>query len=265
MAASWPERGIVGQKSYAAGPGGASFHVMLYGTHGEGLLAIIEANRMGQVRTGAASGIATKYMAREDATSVAVIGSGYQAETQLEAVAAVRGITSARNYSRTPERRNSFSERMSEHLGVDVQPVESAEAAVAGADIIVTITGSADPVVTGEMLEMGVHINAAGGNSWMRRELDTHAVAMSDIVATDDIAQAKTECGELMRAAETGHFYWDRLVGLEQIVGGQRSGRDNADQVTLFESQGVALEDVAVCAQLYDMAQEQGIGTQLPS
>lgn len=265
MAASWPERGVVGHKSYSAGPGGASFHVMLYGTGGEGLLAIIEASRVGQVRTGAASGIASRYMARENATSVAVIGSGYQAETQLEAVAAVRGITSARNFSRTPERRNSFAERMSERLGIDVKAAESAEAAVAGADIIITVTNSADPVVTGEMLDKGVHINAAGGNSWMRRELDTRAVTMSDIVATDDIDQAKTECGELIRAAETGHFYWDRLVGLDQIVGGLRSGRDNAEQVTLFESQGVALEDVAVCAQLYDMAKEQGIGTQLPS
>ena len=265
MAASWPDRGVVGQKSYAAGRGGASFHVMLYSTAGEGLLAIIEANRMGQIRTGAASGIATRYMAREDATSVAVIGSGYQAETQLEAVAAVRDITSARNFSRTPDRRNSFAERMSERLGIDVQAAESGEAAVAGADVIITVTNSADPVVTGEMLEMGVHINAAGGNSWQRRELDTHAVAMSDIVATDDIDQAKTECGELMRAAETGHFYWERLARLDQIVGGLRSGRDNAEEVTLFESQGVAFEDIAVCTRLYEMAKEQGIGTQLPS
>ena len=88
----------------------------------------------------------------------------------------------------------------------------------------------------------------------MRRELDTHAVAMSDIIATDDIDQAKTECGELIRAAETGHFYWEQLISLDKIVGGLRSGRDNAEQVTLFESQGVALEDVAVCLRLTQMA-----------
>lgn len=264
MASSWPERGLVGHKSYAAGPGGAAFHVMLYGTNGEGLLAIIEANRMGQVRTGAASGIATKYMAKESAKVVAVIGSGYQAETQLEAIAAVRDIELAKVFSRTPEKRTAFAEKMSEQLSIDVQPSDSAAAAVADSDVIVTVTNSADPVVTGEMLDMGVHINAAGGNSWLRRELDTHAVAMSDIVVTDDIDQAKIECGELMRAAETGHFYWERLVRLDRIVAGLRSGRDNDEQVTLFESQGVAFEDVAVCGKLLEIAKEQGAGKQLP-
>lgn len=264
MAASWPEAGIVGHKSYAAGSGGASFHVMLYGTNGEGLLAIIEANRMGQVRTGAASGIATKYMANPDASSVGIIGSGYQAETQLEAIAAVREITSARVFSRTTERRNSFAARMSERLSIDVQPAESAAAAVQDVDVVVTVTNTAEPVLTGEMLEMGVHINAAGGNSWMRRELDTHAVSMSDVVVTDDIDQAKTECGELMRAAETGHFYWESLVRLDRIVRGWRQGRTKPEDVTLFESQGVAFEDIAVCKNLLNMAREQGIGTELP-
>ncbi len=264
MAASWPKAGIVGHKSYAAGAGGASFHVMLYGTNGEGLLAVIEANRMGQVRTGAASGIATRYMAREEASSVGIIGSGYQAETQLEAVAAVRDIKSAKVFSRTAERRNSFADRMSERLSIDVQPADSAEAAVQGVDVIVTVTNAVDPVLTGEMLDHGVHINAAGGNSWMRRELDTHAVAMSDIVATDDIDQTRIECGELMRAAETGHFSWERLIRLDRIVRGLRQGRTQPGDVTLFESQGVAFEDLAVCNTLLHMARKQGVGTELP-
>jgi alanine dehydrogenase len=265
MAASWPERGVVGHKSYAAGGGGASFHVVLYGTNGEGLLAVIEANRMGQVRTGAASGIGTRYMARNDASTVAIIGSGYQAETQLEAIASVRNISSARVFSRTPERRNSFADRMSERLSIEVLPAESVETAVSDADVICTITNATDPVLTGEMLEPGVHINAAGGNSWQRRELDTHAVAMSDIVATDDVQQAKIECGELMRAADSGHFFWDRIVPLDQVVAGLRSGRDSVAQVTLFESQGIALEDLAVCHRLFLLAQANGIGTMLPS
>ena len=265
MAASWPEQGLVGHKSYAAGSGSTSFHVMLYGSNGEGLLGIIEASRMGQVRTGAASGIATRNMARENSSSVAVIGSGYQAETQLEAVAAVRDIKTASVYSRTPERRNAFADKMSKRLEIDVQPAESAANAVEGSDVVITVTNSAEPVVTGEMLEMGMHINAAGGNSWLRRELDTHAVAMSDLVVTDDIDQAKIECGELMRAAETGHFYWERLTRLDRIVAGLRSGRDNDEQVTLFESQGVAFEDVAVCGRLLQMAKEQGMGTELPT
>ena len=264
MAAAWPERGVVGHKSYAAGRGGATFHVMLYGTNGEGLLAVIEASRMGQVRTGAASGIATRYMARQDARTVGIIGSGYQAETQLEAIAAVRNLAGARVYSRNQERREAFAEKMTERLGLDVTPAESKEEAADSADILVAITSSVEPVITGEMVAAGVHVNAAGNNSWMKRELDTAAVAKADLVATDDIDQAKVECGELMRAAETGQFSWESIVRLDRIVAGLRSGRDSDDDITLFESQGVAFEDVAVCERLYRMAIENGVGTRLP-
>lgn len=265
MTSAWPVKGVVGHKAYAAGAGGMSAHVMLYSTDGEGLLAVIEANRMGQVRTGAASGIATKYVAKKDASSVGIVGAGYQAETQLEAIAAVRDIKSARVYSRTPEKRNAFAKKMSERLGLDVSAAESVEQAIGGTDVVVTITNASDPVVLGEMLEPGMHINAAGGNSWMRRELDTAAVVKCDIVVTDDIDQTRTECGELMRAAETGHFYWEQLVRLDRIVAGLRIGRYNDDEVTLFESQGVAFEDIAVCQRLLTLANERGIGTKLPS
>ncbi|MEX0761827.1 MAG: ornithine cyclodeaminase family protein [Dehalococcoidia bacterium] len=265
MAASWPAKGVVGHKSYAGGRGGVSFHVMIYGTSGEGLLAVMGANRLGQVRTGAASGLATRYMALEDAADVAVIGSGYQAETQLEAVAAVRSLKRARVYSRTPERRNTYAERMSERLGIKVSPSESAESCVSGADVVIVITNSVEPVLTGDMIAPGVHVNAAGNNSWMKSELDTAAVAKADIVAVDDVDQAKIECGELMRAAETGRFSWDTAIPLADIAAGLRSGRSSATDVTLFESQGVALEDVAVAERIYRLALERGVGTELPA
>jgi ornithine cyclodeaminase/alanine dehydrogenase-like protein (mu-crystallin family) len=264
MAAAWPEKGVVGHKAYAAGAGGISAHVMLYSTQGEGLLAIIEASRMGQVRTGAASGVATKYMAKADADSVGVIGVGYQAVTQLEAIAAVRKIKTAKVFSRTPEKRNAFARTMSERLEIDVKPIDTVAQTVAGTDVVVTITNATDPVLLGEMLEPGMHINAAGGNSWMRRELDTAAIVRSDIVSADDLDQARIECGELMRAADTGNFYWERLIRLDRIVGGLRSGRDNDRQITLFESQGVAFEDIAVCERLLKLAKAQGVGAKLP-
>ena len=260
MAGSWREKGVVGQKSYVAGANGASFHVMLYSTRGEGLLAVIEANHMGQVRTGAASGIATRYMARSGASTVGIIGSGNQAATQLEAIAAVRQISSARVFSRTADRRERFAATMSERLNIDVQPTASAAEAVDGVDIVITITNASEPVLTGDMLSPGTHINAAGSNSWMRRELDTAAVGKCGIIATDDVEQARIECGELMRAAATGHFSWETLVGLDRIVAGLQPGRDSDDQITLFESQGVAFEDIAVCNRLYKMAKDQGIG-----
>ena len=262
MAATWKSRGIAGHKSYAVGAGGVSFHVMLYDTADNRLKAVIEANRMGQIRTGAASGVATKFMANEaKGITVGIIGSGYQAETQLEALTHARVVKDAKVYSRSPENRNRYAEHMSAKLGIEVRPVDSAEDA-ADAEIVATMTTSVEPVLQGAWVNSGTHINAAGNNSWMKSEIDARAVAMAEIVAVDDLEQAKIECGELMRAAETGDFSWDKAIPIHEIVSGARSGRDSAAQVTLFESQGIALEDIAVCERIYDMAVEQGVGTE---
>jgi ornithine cyclodeaminase/alanine dehydrogenase-like protein (mu-crystallin family) len=265
MSAAWHSRGVAGHKAYVATRTGVAFHVMLYSTRGEGLLAIIEAGRLGQMRTGAASGVATKYMARQNATSVAVIGAGYQARTQLAAIAAVRPVSTARVFSRTEPNRESFAREMSEALGIKVLPAVSVEACVDGADIVVTITGATEPMLGGEMLAPGMHINASGANSWLRRELDTQAVVMSDVIATDDVAQARVECAELMRAMETGRLTWGQVHELGDVIAGRVAGRTSDQQITLFESQGVALEDIAVAARLNEMAREQGIGMQVPA
>ena len=238
---------------------------MLYGTNGEGLMAVLEAGRMGQVRTGAASGLATNYMALQNASAVGIIGSGYQAETQLEAVCAVRDITEVKVFSRNSSNREKFAVSMGERLGVKVVAVESKESAAEGVDVLIAVTNSIEPVITGDMLEPGMHVNAAGNNSWMKRELDTAAIKKSDVIACDDIDQAKIECGELMQAAETGDFAWDSIVQLDSIISGLRTARSDEGDITLFESQGVAFEDLAVCARLYTLATEQGIGTRLPS
>ena len=262
MFATWPGHQIAGLKSYAGGSGGVNFHVLLYDTSVNSLMAVIEANRMGQIRTGAASGVATKYMARADAQTVGIIGSGYQAETQLAAIAHVRNIRSAKVFSRSEENRNRYAERMSDALGIDVSPASSGEEA-ADADIVATITNSQQPVLLGEWLKPGAHINAAGNNSWLKREIDTRAVTACDIVATDDVEQAKSECGELMRAAEVGRFSWDLAVPIHDIVGGRMSGRDDDKQITLFESQGLALEDIAACERIVQLARENGVGLPL--
>ena len=262
MFASWPGHEIAGLKSYAGGRGGINFHVLLYDTSANSLAGVIEANRMGQIRTGAASGVATKYMAREGATTVGIIGSGYQAETQLAAIAHVRNVKNAKVYSRSEENRNSYAERMSEALDIEVTAVSSGEEA-ADAEIVATITNSQEPVLLGEWLRPGTHINAAGNNSWLKREIDTRAVTSSDIIAVDDVEQAKIECGELMRAAEVGRFSWDLAVPIHDIVGGRISGRDNDDQIALFESQGLALEDIAACERIVALARERGVGLPL--
>ena len=265
MAASWPDKGIVGHKSYVAGPDGAKFHVSVYSTRGEGLLLLMEASRLGQIRTGAASGVATRYMANKDELAVGVIGSGYQAETQLEAIATSCKVTSAKVFSRNEDNRNRFAKRMSERLGIAVGPVSSASECAEGVDVLVAITNSVEPVITGDMLAPGMHVNAAGNNSWLKRELDTAAIAKCGVVVVDDVEQAKYECGELMRAAETGRFSWDNAIPIHDVVAGNRQGRGSPEQITLFESQGLALEDLAVADIVYKRAKEQGAGITLPN
>ena len=153
---------------------------------------------------------------------------------------------------------------MSERLGLDVAAVDSAEECVRGADVAITITSSREPVMKGEWLKDGAHVNAAGGNHWMRREVDPATVERSALIVVDDVDQAKIECGDLMWAAERGTFRWTMAHELKDVVSGRMSGRPDDDSVTLFESQGVALEDVAAALHVYGKAKEQGIGQELP-
>ena len=265
MCAAAPGAGVMGLKAYGVAPGNpVKFYVQLFSTETGELLALLEAGDLGQVRTGAASGIATKYMAREDSATVGVIGSGYQARTQLEAVCNVRPIKSARVFSRNPERRERFATRMSERLGIEISPVDSGEECVSDADVVITMTSTNRPVLNGEWLSEGTHINAAGANHWMRRELDGDAVRRSDIIVTDDIEQAKMECGDLIYPAELGSIRWEQVRSLADVVGGSAPGRTTDSDITLFESQGLAVQDITTGIRVYQLALEQGIGSELP-
>ena len=266
MAAADGDQGVFGYKAYPsfAGPGGAKMMMMLYDYETGQLLACMEAGRLGQIRTGAASGLATRYMARCAVSTVAVIGSGFQARTQLEAVCAVRSIGEARVFSRRQERREDFAQRSSERLGVDVQPVESAQECVEGADIVIAITSAREPVVLGDWLAPGAHVNAAGGNHWLRREIDEAAVLKSELIVVDDLEQARIECGDLMWLEARGTFRWDMAHELQEVVAGRVPGRLSQEGVTLFESMGVALEDIAAADLVFRKAREQGIGQELP-
>lgn len=260
-----PDLSGFGYKAYTTFPGGGGkFLVMLYDTETGGLLSVMEANALGQIRTGAASGLATKYMARADASTVGVIGTGYQARTQLEAVCAVRNIKLVRAFSRTPEKREAFAEKIGQRLNIEAMPVESAEECIRDSDIAITITSSREPVLKGDWLAEGAHINAAGSNHWMRREIDDAAVDKSEFIVVDDLDQAKIECGDLIWASDRGHFRWSRAHELKDVLAGGIKGRPDNRSVTLFESQGVAIEDVAAAVHIYHKAKEQGIGQELP-
>ena len=266
MVASDGGSGVFGYKAYPSfgGPGSAKMMVMLYDYETGGLLSCMEAGRLGQIRTGAASGVATKYMAKEDAATVAIIGSGFQARTQLEAVCSVRGIKEARVFSRREERREEFARRSSESLNIEVKAMGTAQECVDGADVVIVITPAREPVLLGEWLAAGAHINAAGGNHWMRREIDEEAVLRSDVIVVDDLDQAKIECGDLIWLEPRGAFRWDMAKQLQDVVAGRVKGRPSADSITLFESMGLALEDIAAAQLVYKKAKEQGIGQELP-
>ena len=260
MMASDGEWGVFGFKTYTFAGGVYNFFVFLSDSRTGALLAIIEANRMGQLRTGAATGVATKFMAGPEASSVGVIGSGFQARTQLEAVSKARNVGQVKVYSPNDERRSAYALEMSDKLGLDVTPVESARDAVSGAEIVITITSSRTPALYGDWLEPGMHIVAAGGADPYVSELDFAAVERADMIVVDDRSQAQIESGELMMPASRGLLIWERTLELWQVVSGQASGRDASDEVTLFKSLGMALWDVASAKVVYDRAVEEGIG-----
>jgi alanine dehydrogenase len=263
MPAGLPSRGYVGFKYYSSFRPKTRFWFHLIDANNGDVLAIMQADRLGQQRTGAASGVATKYLARADATNVGMIGTGWQAESQLQAICTVRDIRIVRCYSRDAEHRRSFAKKMSALLNVDVRGVDSAEEAARDADIVITATSSHEPVLRGAWLAPGTHVNAVGGNRAEARELDDSVIIRSVFICVDSLEQAKIEAADLMSPCERGLLSWPRVRELSEVVGGQASGRASPDEVTLFKSVGIALEDVAVGAWVYERAQEQGIGKEI--
>ena len=257
------DQGVFGFKTYTACSGTYRFHVYLFDVATGALLSVMEANRLGQLRTGAATGFGTSLMAREDSSVVGLFGTGYQASTQLEAVCKVRSVSSVRVFSRNRDNRNAFADDMSGRLGVEVVPVDSPKEVVDGAGIILTITSSPTPVFEGEWLQPGMHVTAAGGAHPYARELDDDAINRADVLVVDDIAQAKIECGELMIPASDGLILWDEIRELWQVVGGEILGRKTPDDVTIFKSLGMAIWDVSLAKVAYDKAVSEGVGIRL--
>jgi len=240
------DEGVMGYKAYTVSREGVRFLVHLFDAASGALQAVIEANTLGMMRTGAAGGIAARYLSRPEAGIVGLIGSGWQAQSQLEALCAVRPIRQVKLFSRNREKCRLASADFSRRFGVNVVPVESAEAATRDSDIVVTITSSATPVVQGDWLAPGTHINAAGSNALIRRELDEKAVGRADLVCVDSRATALREAGDLLPALEKGRLHEGQLVELGEIVAGIRPGRGDPQAISLFESQGMAIQDLAV-------------------
>ncbi|GBC78594.1 Delta(1)-pyrroline-2-carboxylate reductase [bacterium HR08] len=260
MSAAVLTRGVLGFKAYTSFPGGARFLVLLYDAETGSLMALIEADRLGQMRTGAASGVATRYMARPDAQTLGIFGTGWQARSQVQAICAVRPIRRVLAYSRTRERREAFCREMAAALGVEVLPAERPEGVVADADILVTATTAREPVFDGRWVPQGVHINAIGGNALLRREFDEEVIQRACAIVVDSKEQARLECGEFLHAIERGRLAWDAVHELKDVVVGRYVARTQPSDITLFKSLGIALEDVAVAARVFERARQEGLG-----
>jgi alanine dehydrogenase len=257
MSASDLGLGVAGVKTYAAGRGGVSFVLVLFDASTDETIALIEADRLGQFRTGAASGVAAKFLAADGATSLGVIGAGKQAEMQIRCVhAAVPALEHVLVYSRTPEAREQFARA----LGAEA--VEGAQEA-GGQDVVVTITTSRDPVLRGEWLRPGALVCAAGANRPQARELDNAALQRAAFVCCDSVDDAKIESGDLIEPVQQGVLDWLEVHELAEVVSGQVQGRQSADDIVVFKSNGIAAWDVAIGAAAVARARERGIGREL--
>lgn len=235
----------------------------LYSKKSGKAVAIMACGPISSTRTGAASGVASKYLAREDAKTVGIVGSGKTARQQLAAIAKVRGLSTIRVFSRAADKRAAFADEISKRLNVECVPVDRAEAVVEGADIVVTATNSQEPVVKGAWLQPGQHVNAIGANALDRRELDNAAYMKADLIAIDHREQGPVEAGALSGLVGAGKLDWSRIAELGEIVEGTKPRRGGAKQITIFNSLGIGFEDVVYGYHVYQKAKAAGVGREV--
>lgn len=259
-----PAQGVIGYKAYTTNRSGNRFLVHLFDAATGCLRAVIEADCLGMIRTGAVSGLAAKWLARPDATVAGVFGAGWQAEGHVRAICAALPLERVKVFSRRADRLQDFCRRLSETTGVAVVPAVSAEETVRGSDLLGTVTTATQPLFDADWLEEGMHINAAGSNALIRQELSEAAVRRCDLVTVDTVATALAEAGDLLPLLEKGRLHARQLVELGDVIIGQRAGRTSAAQITLFESQGLAIQDLAVGLRVLAAAEAAGMGREIP-
>lgn len=251
--------GRVGLKTYTTTKSVNRFLVLLFDAEGR-LDALIEADLLGRLRTGAVSGLATAALARPDAESVGLFGAGRQARTQLKAVCTVRKIRRVEVYSRDEARLATFCDEMSEYCRTEVLPCRWPGQIVSGKDIVITATTSRTPLFDGHLLDEGTHLNVVGSNHAAAAEIDVTTIARSDARVCDDLAACRLEAGDFYPAVEAGMLEWSQLRELKDVLAGRETGRATASDITLFKSVGLAIEDVALAAKTVDLARAAGLG-----
>ena len=256
-------QGLLGVKTYTVVKGAYSFQVSLYDANTGELLLYTQANRLGQLRTGATTGVAVKHLANPGDVTVGIIGTGGQAPTQLEALSKVRGIKKIKAYSRTQEHREEFARRMTDTRGVEVSAVASNEDAVRDCDIVLCIAATMDPVVEGAWLKDGSTLIGAGPTTWRAREVDEAVITRAGKLIVDSTEQAAIEAGDLCSAVDKGIIQWSKVHELRHVVSGAVTGRDSKDQVVYAKIMGTGVADVAAAKLAYDSAKAAGLGTEM--
>lgn len=254
--------GRLGHKTYITGIKGAGvrFWVSLWDASTGAMLTTIEADTMGQIRTGAASGIATRALANPHAKIGTILGTGRQAWSQLEAICAVRPLEVVRIWSRTPTNAEAFRAKMQPRVKARLDVVHDVQTAVADADVICTITNASEPFLRGEWLKPGAHVNAAGSNHATKAEIDAELVSRAQTIVVEDVAQAKVESGDLLAAERAGTFSWPQAQRLCDVIAGNVPGRTDDTAITLFESLGIGLWDVAAASAVLAACEAEGRG-----
>jgi ornithine cyclodeaminase/alanine dehydrogenase-like protein (mu-crystallin family) len=255
--------GAVGFKAYTTSKAGAKFYVTLFDPKQGGITAIIEADLLGQFRTGAASGVATKKLARSDSSTVGLFGTGKQARTQLLAVCKVRPIKRVCVYGRDPDRRTAFANQLSQETGREVVPVEKPEEAAKGLDIVITATSAREPVLFGEWVSEGQHLNLIGSNFLSKTETDVEVFRRAHLVVVDSKEQAKAEAGDFVGPSKAGVLHWGDVIELAPLSVGRYPGREGPKDVTVFKSLGLGIEDIALAVKVLELAKQQGLGREL--
>lgn len=232
-----PAQGVIGYKAYSTNRSGNRFLVHLFDAASGKLRAVIEADYLGMIRTGAVSGLASQWLARPDSKVAGVFGAGWQAEGHIRAICATLPLERVKVFSRHADKLQAFCLRLSEATGVAVVPASSAEETVRGSDLLGTVTTATLPLFDADWLEAGTHINAAGSNALIRQELSEAAIRRCDLVTVDSVPTALAEAGDLLPLLEKGRLHARQLIELGDVMIGRHIGRTSADQITLFESQ----------------------------
>lgn len=255
MSAALPALGVMGTKVYTTGPHGPNAHFLLFDNSGT-LLCRMEADELGRLRTAAVSALATRLMAKKESRVMALFGTGFQAESQLLVIAAHQPLRQVRVWSRQWSRAVQFCQRMEPEVEVELIPVPDPREAVEGVDIVTTATSAPTPILYGDWVEEGVHINAIGSNRADEREVDAATIARASRIVVDSKEQAKVESGDLILAEQEGESVWDKVQELSDLLITESAGRGSDREITLFKSNGLALEDVAVAYVVYRKALE---------